>query len=199
MRVVRTTLTVLTMLAAVLVALPATPASAAPACTVGSFSPAYWWANVNATEVSGSRKVLAVSAPWDATSYAYIWGYNGELRQQWRMRCEGRTNRNTNLYTFHLASNTSLCLYAPTWTKGTKLRLSTSCTTSFEQYGAGHTLARLGDTHYALRYCRLTKSPPSTSRLAPVTYRAASEARKTTGPAMSSGWPKRPSGMRWLR
>src|SRR3954469_15690098 len=37
--------------------------------------------------------------------------------------------------------------------------------------------------------------PPSTGRTAPVTMRAASEARKITGPTISSGSTKRPIGM----
>lgn len=47
-------------------------------------------------------------------------------------------------------------------------------------------------------YCREMAAPPSTNKLAPVQYFAISEAKKTTGCAMSSGSPSRPSGMRLL-
>src|SRR5581483_9726340 len=41
----------------------------------------------------------------------------------------------------------------------------------------------------------LAVHPPSTIKIAPVTYDDASEARKTTGPTSSSALPRRPSGV----
>ncbi len=55
--------------------------------------------------------------------------------------------------------------------------------------------AWLGHGHYSLPYIRAIR-PPSISRLCPVMYVAASEARKTAAPTTSSGCPQRAIGMR---
>src|SRR5262245_38157516 len=41
---------------------------------------------------------------------------------------------------------------------------------------------------------RLSKKPPSTASVAPVTHLASSHTKKSTAAATSSGWPSRPSG-----
>jgi hypothetical protein len=48
-------------------------------------------------------------------------------------------------------------------------------------------------------YCNDIDNPPSTNSCAPVTYLLRSLARKTAGPAKSSGSPTRPNGVRFSR
>ncbi len=54
--------------------LTSSPAAAADtACSVNeAWRGPYWWGGVDATNKSGSRKVLAVSSPWQVQSYMIV-------------------------------------------------------------------------------------------------------------------------------
>jgi hypothetical protein len=63
-----------------------------------------------------------------------------------------------------------------------------------------HTTSFHKDTRITcIRYCNDMDNPPSTNSCAPVTYLLRWLARKTAGPAKSSGSPTRPNGVRFSR
>jgi len=86
-------------------AVSANPAFAAPCQDSDPWQGPYWWAGLDASKDSGTRKVLAVSAPWAYDSYSYIWDYNNDPRQKWYMDCTS-----PDVWKMRLASDTSLCL-----------------------------------------------------------------------------------------
>jgi hypothetical protein len=111
MRRILTGLVVLA-LAIVAPAADADPAAADGPCNVNEpvVGP-FWFASLNAQWVTGTRKVLAVSEPWNDTSWTYLWDQNYNTNQLWSFCVVGYSpERQRNIYQMRLASNPGLCL-----------------------------------------------------------------------------------------
>lgn len=105
---------IISLLSITVVAIVASPgsASADDRCDPNSsYEGPYWWSGVGATSANGGRTALAVSPPWDSSSYAYIWSINYDLRQLWSFDCVGYSDyRQRNIYQVRLASSQDSCL-----------------------------------------------------------------------------------------
>jgi hypothetical protein len=71
----------------------------------------WWWANSQATAVTGTTKVLAVRHPYSFGSQAMLWSFTGDNYQRWIHDCVGYDAvAGRNNYQFRFAASTVYCL-----------------------------------------------------------------------------------------
>ena len=82
--------------------------------------------------------------------------------------------------------------------RGSRSAAAGSRATAARSRGRGSTREEFGGIG-CVGHARLARRPPSTWKVAPVMYAPQGETRNATRPAISSGWPTRPSGLQLQR